>query len=47
MNGKHIGSSFDDFLVEDATLRDVTAVALKRVIAWQIAREMTGQKYNS
>ncbi|GAC1329652.1 MAG: hypothetical protein NVSMB28_26690 [Collimonas sp.] len=44
MNKKHIGSSFDDFLAEDATLQDVTAVAVKRVIAWQIAREMKGQK---
>ncbi len=38
MNRKHIGSNFDDFLAEDATLQDVTAVAVKRVIAWQIAR---------
>lgn len=44
MNEKHIGSSFDDFLAEDATLQEVTAVAVKRVIAWQIAHEMKGQK---
>ena len=44
MNGKHIGSSFDDFLAEDTTLQEVTAIAVKRVIAWQIAREMKGQK---
>jgi antitoxin HicB len=44
MNGKHIGSSFDDLLAEDATLQEVTAVAVKRVIAWQIASEMKGQK---
>ncbi|SFH73134.1 Helix-turn-helix domain-containing protein [Collimonas sp. OK307] len=44
MSRKHIGSSFDDFLAEDATLQGVTAVAVKRVIAWQIAREMKGQK---
>ena len=44
MNEKHIGSSFDDFLAEDATLQEVTAVAVKRVIAWKIAHEMKGQK---
>jgi len=44
MNKKHIGSSFDDFLAEEATLQDATAVAVKRVIAWQIASEMKGQK---
>jgi len=42
MNGKHIGSSFDDFLAEDATLQDATAVAVKRVIAWKIVGEMPG-----
>lgn len=40
----HIGSSFDDFLAEDATLESATAVAMKRVIAWQIEQEMTAQK---
>ena len=37
---KNIGSSFDDFLKEEAMLDDATAIALKRVIAWQIAEEM-------
>ena len=46
MNGKHIGSSFDDLLAEDAMLQEVTAVAVKRVIAWQIAGEMKGQRNN-
>ena len=40
MNKKNIGSSFDDFLQEEAILDASTAVALKRVIAWQIAEEM-------
>jgi antitoxin HicB len=44
MNKKHIGSSFDDFLAEEATLQEATAVAVKRVIAWQIAHEMKDQK---
>lgn len=43
MKNKHIGSSLDDFLIEDATLETATAVAVKRVIAWQIEREMKAQ----
>jgi len=39
-----IGSSFDDFLRESDSLASSTAVALKRVIAWQITREMQSQK---
>ena len=39
----HIGRSFDDFLVEDAMLEEVSAVAIKRVVAWQIAQEMKAQ----
>jgi len=44
MAKKNIGSSFDDFLKEEAMLEEVTAVAMKRVIAWQIAREMKVQQ---
>jgi len=44
MGKKNIGSSFDDFLKEEAMLDDATAVALKRVIAWQIAEEMKTQR---
>lgn len=33
---KHIGSDFDDFLAEQGTLEESSAVALKRVIAWQL-----------
>ncbi len=44
MGKKSIGSSFDDFLQEEAMLDEVTAVALKRVIAWQIAEEMKSQQ---
>ena len=43
MSKKNIGSSFDGFLKEEAMLDDATAVALKRVIAWQIAEEMKTQ----
>lgn len=44
MSKKHIGSSFDDFLAEEAILEESTAVAIKRVIAWQIAEEMQAQR---
>ena len=44
MSKKNIGGKFDDFLKEEAMLDGATAVALKRVIAWQIAEEMKAQK---
>lgn len=44
MGNKHIGSNFDDFLAEEGLLDDVTATAMKRVIAWQIEQEMKAQK---
>lgn len=44
MGKKNIGGSFDDFLQKEALLEDATAVALKRVIAWQIAEEMKAQQ---
>ena len=43
MSRKNVGSSLDDFLVEEAMLEETTAVAIKRVIAWQIAQEMQAQ----
>jgi hypothetical protein len=43
MKAKNIGSSFDDFLAEEAMLDEATAVAVKRVIAWQIDQEMKAQ----
>ncbi len=44
MNKNHIGSNFDDFLEEEGILDEVNAVAVKRVIAWQISHEMRRQK---
>ena len=44
MSKKNNGSSFDDFLQEESMLESSTAVALKRVIAWQIDQEMKAQK---
>ena len=41
---KHIGSNFDDFLKEEGMHEEVTAAAMKRVIAWQFAQAMKAQK---
>jgi len=40
MTNKRIGSDFDDFLRDEGILDDAETVATKRVIAFQIAREM-------
>ena len=44
MNKKHIGSNFDDFLKEENLYEQVQAVAIKRVIAYQIIEEMKNKK---
>jgi len=43
MKKKNIGSKLDDFLREESLLEESTAIAVKRVIAWQIEREMEKQ----
>ena len=40
MKNKYIGSNFDEFLQEEGLLAETEAVAIKRVIAYQIKREM-------
>lgn len=40
----HIGESFDSFLRDEGIYEDVTATAIKRTIALQIAHEMAVQK---
>ncbi len=40
MKEKHLGSDFDVFLAEEGLLEDAEAVAVKRVIAFQISQEM-------
>jgi DNA-binding Xre family transcriptional regulator len=37
---KYVGSSFEDFLAEEEILSEVTAVALKRTLAWEVQRSM-------
>ena len=45
-NTNHVGSSFDDFLEDEGILAEVSALALKRVLAWQIAQAMEIQGFN-
>jgi antitoxin HicB len=40
----HSGSSFDEFLEEDGIREEVEAVAIKRVLAWQLERAMREQQ---
>jgi hypothetical protein len=39
----HIGTDFDAFLAEQGMHEEVTAAAVKRVIAWQLAQAMKAQ----
>ena len=41
---KHIGSNFDDFLDEEGILEEATAVAIKRVLAWELDQAMKARK---
>ncbi len=43
MNNAHVGSDFDDFLEEERLLSQAGAVAVKRVIAYQVERMMQEQ----
>lgn len=44
MKNKHRGSSFDDFLKEEELFEECNAEAVKRVIAFQLERELKKQK---
>ena len=44
LNSKHLGSDFDEYLEEQGALEETTAVAVKRVLAYQIAQAMKEQK---
>ena len=39
----HLGSTLDDLLDADGTLAEAEAVAVKRVIAWQIDQAMAAE----
>jgi predicted XRE-type DNA-binding protein len=44
VSAKYVGKDFDEFLAEEGILEESTALAVKRVIAWQILQEMKAQK---
>ena len=37
---KHVGGDFEDFLREEGRLAESTALALKRVLAWELQKAM-------
>lgn len=44
MAKRNLGSDFDDFLREEGLLEEVTAVAVKRYIALQLAAKMSEER---
>jgi antitoxin HicB len=40
----HTGSAFDSFLAQEGIQPEVEAVAIKRVLAWQLERAMQDQR---
>lgn len=46
LNNKHLGGEFDAFLSEEELIAEVEAIALKKVLAWQIDEEMKKQNIN-
>lgn len=43
MNKQHLGDTLDDFLAEEGLLAEAEAIAIKRVIAYQISQLMDEQ----
>jgi DNA-binding phage protein len=43
MGKKNLGSSFDDFLEDEGLLEEVTATAVKRYVAFELAEKMAEQ----
>ncbi len=43
MDKTYLGSDFDDFLAEEGILAEAEAVAIKRVIAYQVTKLMKDQ----
>jgi len=43
INKKHVGSNFESLLAEDGTLAEATAIAVKRVLAWELTEAMREQ----
>lgn len=45
-NKNAVGSSFDDFLKEEGDYETAQALAVKRVLAWQIQKAMKEKHYD-
>lgn len=41
---RHTGTSFDSFLEQEGIREEVEAIATKRILAWQLEREMRRQQ---
>ena len=41
IHNPYIGSSLDELLEADGILTEVSVIAIKRVLAWQVAQEMS------
>ena len=44
IDSQHIGSTLESFLQEENRLEEARAIALKRVLAWQIEQAMQAQR---
>jgi antitoxin HicB len=44
MSRRHMGSSIDDFLKEEGIFEEAQALAIKEVVAWQLAAAMKKKK---
>ena len=44
IDSRHIGSTLEDFLQEENRLEEARAIAIKRVLAWQIEQAMQAQQ---
>jgi antitoxin HicB len=45
LDEEHIGSSLEDFLREESRLEEAKAIAVKRIIAWQIEQIVKAQRF--
>lgn len=46
MSKKHHGSSLDDFLKDEGVLEETQTLAVKEVVAWQLAEAMEQRSLN-
>ena len=43
-HNKHVGSDFEQYLAEQGDLEEATALAVKRVLAWELSQAMKKAK---